>query len=68
MTKADVVLLGQVLSFAGDPFTDGIDAAHIERSGAVAIGAGKIIAHGPAQAIRAAPPLARVVDYGSDLF
>ena len=67
MSNADTVLLGQVLSFAGDPFTDGIDAARIDRSGAVALGAGKIIAHGPADTIRAAHPQARVVDYGSDL-
>ena len=67
MSNADTVLLGQVLSFAGDPFHDGIDAARIERNGAVAIGAGKIIAHGTAPAIRAAHPQARVVDYGSDL-
>ncbi len=67
MSNADTVLLGQVLSFAGDPFTDGIDAARIDRSGAVALGAGKIIAYGPADTIRAAHPQARVVDYGSDL-
>jgi guanine deaminase len=67
MSNADTVLLGQVLSFAGDPFTDGIDAARVERRGAVALGAGKIIAHGPADTIRAAHPAAQVVDYGSDL-
>jgi guanine deaminase len=67
MSNADTVLLGQVLSFAGDPFTDGIDAARIDHSGAVALGAGKIIAHGPADTIRAAHPQARVVNYGSDL-
>ncbi len=63
----DTILLGQVLSFAGDPFTSGVDAARIEPQGAVALGGGKIIAHGPAQAIRAAYPQARIVDYGGDL-
>lgn len=66
-TPADLVLLGQVLSFAGDPFAQGVDAAQIEVQGAVAIAGGKILAHGPAQAIRAAHPQARVVDYGRDL-
>ncbi len=67
MSMADTILLGQVLSFAGDPFVSGIEAARIETHGAVALGAGKIVAHGPADAVRAAHPQARVVDYGSDL-
>lgn len=67
MSTAETVLLGQVLSFAGDPFTDGIDTARIEGRGAVALGGGKIIAHGSAQIIRAAYPQAQVVDYGTDL-
>ena len=67
MRGADTILLGQVLSFDGDPFTQGIEAARIETQGAVAIGAGKIVAHGAASAIRAAHPQARVEDYGTDL-
>ncbi|MDZ7906478.1 MAG: guanine deaminase [Cypionkella sp.] len=64
---AQTILLGQVLSFVGDPFTEGVGAARIERAGAVAIGAGKIIAHGAAAEIRAANPRALVVDYGTDV-
>ena len=65
--RADLVLLGQVLSFSGDPFAHGIDAAQVEAQGAVAIGAGRILAHGPAQTIRAAYGQTPVVDYGRDL-
>ena len=60
------ILLGQVLSFTGNPMT-GADAAHHESRGAVAIQGGKIIAHGPADPIRAAYPGARITDYGGDL-
>lgn len=58
------ILLGQVLSFAGDPFAEGIAAARHEAHGAVAIEGGKIAALGPADQIRAAYPQARVTDYG----
>ena len=61
------ILLGQVLSFAGDPFAEGPDAARHESHGAVAIDAGKIVAVGPADTIRAAYPQARVTDYGQCL-
>ena len=61
------LLLGQVLSFAGDPFFDGPDAARHESHGAVVIENGKIAAVGPADALRAAHPQARVTDYGSHL-
>ncbi len=64
---ATQVLLGQVLSFSGDPMVQGPDAAQVERQGAVAIAGGKILAHGPAAAIRTAHPRAQVVDYGQDL-
>lgn len=66
-SRADLILLGQVLSFSGDPFQSGQNAAQIETQGAVAMGAGKILAHGPAGTIRAAYPQAPVVDYGRDL-
>ena len=61
------LLLGQVLSFAGDPFADGPDAARHESQGAVVIDQGKIIAVGPAGPMRAAYPQARVTDYGRHL-
>lgn len=65
--SADLIVLGQVLSFSGDPFLRSADAARIELQGAVAISGGKIIAHGPAQTIRAAYPQAPIADYGRDL-
>lgn len=58
------ILLGQVLSFAGDPFAEGPDAARHESYGAVAIQNGKIAALGPADTIRAAYPQAKITDYG----
>ena len=61
------LLLGQVLSFAGDPFVEGPDAARYESHGAVLVKAGKIAAVGPADALRAAYPAAKVTDYGRAL-
>ena len=58
------ILLGQVLSFAGDPFVEGVDAARYESYGAVAIEGGKIAATGPADQIRATYPEAKITDYG----
>lgn len=58
------LLLGQVLSFAGAPFTQGPDAAHHESHGAVVVENGKIIATGPADTLRPQYPQARVTDYG----
>jgi guanine deaminase len=61
------ILLGQVLSFAGDPFVDGPDAARHVTHGAVAVNHGRIAAVGPADQIRAAFPQARITDYGQCL-
>jgi guanine deaminase len=61
------LLLGQVLSFRGDPFRAGIEAAHHEAQGGVLIDNGKILATGPADKLRAAHPQARITDYGQDL-
>jgi guanine deaminase len=61
------IVLGQVLSFAGNPMLDGVGAARHEPYGAVAMENGKIIAHGRADVILAAYPQARITDYGSDL-
>ena len=58
------LLLGQVLSFAGDPFTMGPDAAHHESHGAVVVETGKIIATGAADTLHRQYPHARVTDYG----
>jgi len=61
------LLLGQVLSFAGDPFVEGPGAARHESHGAVLVDAGKIAAVGAADALRVAYPQAAVTDYGRDL-
>lgn len=61
------LLLGQVLSFAGDPFVDGPAAARLEPQGGVLIDGGRIKATGRADSLRAAHPQARVTDYGAAL-
>jgi guanine deaminase len=61
------LILGQVLSYAGDPFRDGLDAARHWRQGAVAIEAGKIAAVGEAADLRARYPDARLHDHGDRL-
>ena len=59
------LLLGQVLSFDGDPFVRGEKAARV--SEAVLVDAGRIRAVGTAATLRAAHPQARVTDYGKAL-
>ncbi|AXQ92567.1 guanine deaminase [Cereibacter azotoformans] len=61
------LLLGQVLSFAGDPFLEGEAAARHETRGGVLVDEGRIRAVGPADRLRAAHPEARVTDYGQAL-
>ena len=61
------LLLGQTLSFAADPFTEGPGAARHESRGAVLIEGGIIRATGPADALRRAHPAARVTDCGEAL-
>lgn len=61
------LLLGQTLRFEGDPFTEGDMAARHDPNGAVALRAGHIIDHGPADALRAAHPGAQITDYGTRL-
>jgi guanine deaminase len=61
------ILLGQTLSFRGNPMSDGPDAAQVDSQGAVAVKEEKIIAHGPAKDILARFSNARITDYGSDL-
>ena len=61
------LLLGQVLSYSGDPFAEGVGAARHEPQGAVLIDAGMIRATGPAETLRAKNPQARVTDYGRAL-
>ena len=61
------LLLGQVLSFTGDPFAEGPGAARHLSHGGVLVEGGLIRAVGEAADLRAACPEARVVDYGSAL-
>lgn len=61
------LILGQVLSFAGDPFVQGPDAARHEERGAVLVDGGRIVAVGPADTLRAAHPQVPVNDYGRAL-
>ncbi|MBN8630625.1 MAG: guanine deaminase [Rhodobacterales bacterium] len=61
------LLLGQVLSYAADPFLAGVEAARHIRNGAVLVDAGRIVAVGEAAALKTAHPQARVHDYGSQL-
>ena len=61
------LLLGQILSFNGDPMVLGPDAARHETHGAILVDAGRIIDIGPAQKLRAAYPQAVVTDYGNAL-
>ena len=61
------LLIGQTLTFAADPFVEGPAAARHDSRGGVVIDAGRIIATGPADRLRAAHPGARVHDYGQAL-
>ncbi|MBM2576913.1 guanine deaminase [Jannaschia sp. Os4] len=61
------LILGQILTFHGDPFRDGPASARHERRGAVAIDGATIAATGPADALRAAHPRAEVEDMGDAL-
>jgi guanine deaminase len=62
------ILQGQTLTFTDNPFRVPPEAAiRHERHGAVAIEAGRIVAVGPAEEVRAAHPQAPVSDYGAAL-
>ncbi|MDO6726690.1 guanine deaminase [Cognatishimia sp. 1_MG-2023] len=62
------LLLGQTLSFTGNPFESSIqDAVHHETRGAVLLRDGHVAAVDQADTLRALHPLARVVDYGNGL-
>lgn len=61
------LILGQVLSFAGDPFDEGPDAARHVARGGVLVGDGRIAAVGDGAALRAAHPEARITDMGDAL-
>ena len=59
--------LGQVLSFDGSPFDEGRDAVRHERRGALVVEGDRILAVGPADAMRAAHPGAELIDHGDGL-
>ncbi|MCR8726754.1 guanine deaminase [Frigidibacter sp. ROC022] len=62
------LILGQVISYAADPFrAPPEEAARHERHGAVLIRDGRIAEVGPADRLRAAAPQAEVTDYGAAL-
>lgn len=61
------LILGQVLTFTGDPFTEGLSAALHIPHGAVLVADGKIAAVGEAAHVRPAHPTAKVTDYGRAL-
>ena len=61
------LLLGQVLSFTGDPFHDGPSAARHDSHGAVLVEAGRIADVGPASVLLARHPAVRVTDHGKAL-
>ncbi len=64
---SDRLILGQTLTFAGDPAAVGLGAAQHEANGAVLIRAGHIAQIGPARALRAAYPDATITDHGERL-
>ena len=61
------LLLGQTLSFNGDPFQEGLSAAQHEHSGAVLVDGGIIAAKGTADQLKAAHPDVVQCDYGDGL-
>ncbi|MFO1173909.1 MAG: guanine deaminase [Paracoccaceae bacterium] len=61
------LLIGQTLSFAGDPLTAGPEAARHSARGGVLIEDGRILAVGEADDLRRAHPEARVTDHGQAL-
>jgi guanine deaminase len=66
-TQMTEILLGQVISFAGDPMTEGPGAARHITHGAVVVAHGRIVALGDAETLRDAHPEARVHEYGNAL-
>jgi guanine deaminase len=61
------MILGQVLSFHGDPFIEGADAVRVDPHGAVVMLGGEVVASGPRDALRRDWPQATVTDYGNAL-
>ena len=67
-STCDILLLGQTLRFVDNPFEQGVEAAtQTDSKGGILIRAGKIKAIGAGDALRAAHPQAKVVEYGDKL-
>lgn len=64
---APVLLIGQTLAFAGDPFAEGPGAARHSSRGGVLVQDGRIAAMGEADDLRRAHPRAECHDYGAAL-
>ena len=62
-----LLLVGQTLAFAGDPFAEGPGAAQHAGRGGVLMQDGRIAALGEAEALRRAHPMAEIRDYGAAL-
>jgi guanine deaminase len=65
--QGTVLHLGQILSFAGNPFRDGPEAAVHRRRGGLLVTDGRIAAVGEADALGAAHPGVTRVDHGDGL-
>jgi guanine deaminase len=63
----DRLILGQTLSFGGDPFVEGPDVATHDRHGGVLIRSGSIAAVGDGATLRTRHPEAVVTDHGDAL-
>lgn len=61
------LILGQVLSYHGDPFIEGAEAVRVDSAGGVVMLGGEVVATGNADALRAQWPQATVTDYGNAL-
>ena len=61
------LLLGQTLSFTGDPMTGGPETVRHSARGGVLVESGKIVAVGEADDLRRTHPQATVTDYGNAL-
>jgi len=63
----ETLILGQTLSFDGDPFVDGPECARHDARGGVLIRDGRIAAVGPADDLRKSHPQASITDHGAGL-
>ncbi|MCC1493678.1 guanine deaminase [Cognatishimia sp. F0-27] len=67
MTGQPCLHLGQILTFDGDPFRDGLDVVRVDSAGAILVEGGTIRSVGAADTLLAAHPAVAVVDHGDAL-